>query len=143
MWSDCLREITRRSRAVPFGGMTGAQRILVLFCLPLFAWLLHSNLCEWSFTGKGDYTGLITWARPAQNSTWNVYGLFVEPMANWLAAFVMGVVLPLALIAVEAFLLLGLRHQHRSEHSLCVHCGYDLRGTPGIEKCPECGKGRA
>ena len=29
------------------------------------------------------------------------------------------------------------RHHRLAAKGLCVHCGYDLRGSP--EKCPECG----
>jgi len=32
-----------------------------------------------------------------------------------------------------------LRSRFRLRHGLCIHCKYDLRGSAGSERCPECG----
>jgi hypothetical protein len=32
------------------------------------------------------------------------------------------------------------RVTRRRRGGLCAHCGYDLRGTPGAARCPECGR---
>jgi hypothetical protein len=32
------------------------------------------------------------------------------------------------------------RVAHRKRGGLCADCGYDLRGTPGAARCPECGR---
>jgi hypothetical protein len=32
------------------------------------------------------------------------------------------------------------RVTRRKRGGLCTHCGYDLRGTPGAARCPECGR---
>lgn len=39
------------------------------------------------------------------------------------------------------FLLPARQRQRRLMRCACVHCGYDMRATPGLESCPECGKG--
>ena len=46
---------------------------------------------------------------------------------------------PTLLIIVPIALYRHMRKRFRSRHSLCMKCGYDLRGTDH-EACPECGE---
>jgi hypothetical protein len=43
------------------------------------------------------------------------------------------------LIIGGALLAIGLRGRRVDDHPLCRRCGFDLIGTPGIERCSECG----
>jgi ribosomal protein L37E len=130
--------------------MTRSQRILLVVCLPLFAWLVHFNLCDWDINGTRAFfpspyerAGLWTWqgSNPATGQLRPV-GLFGEPAIDRGTALMCGVFLPLALIAAAAFAALGFRSHHRHTHGLCAKCGYDLRGCIA-ERCPECGSGEA
>jgi hypothetical protein len=52
-----------------------------------------------------------------------------------------GVVLAAAQLPMGWMLMLGFRRQrmrNRKSAGKCLHCGYDLRGSPG--RCPECGE---
>jgi hypothetical protein len=60
------------------------------------------------------------------------------PYLHWVAVGVAGL-----LLGGWLLLLPGRRRErqwrHRYTHGLCVDCGYDLRGSTGEGRCPECG----
>lgn len=53
----------------------------------------------------------------------------------WIAVAAGGVGLVVAIV----LFVLGRRGRRVDDHPLCRRCGYDLIGTPGAERCPECG----
>ncbi len=128
--------------------MNRAQRILVFVSLLAMAWLLHTTFCEWHYkrdTGPcpiiavpgttppvvaSDGT-VIRPATPAYTGVW--------PQHEPISAILVGIVAPLVLLVVAAYLGLGWRHQGRLH--LCPKCGYDLKGdlSATSDECPECG----
>jgi hypothetical protein len=56
---------------------------------------------------------------------------------SFVSAPIWAICLPLAWIS-QRWIRRTLRLRHRVGQGLCLHCGYDLRGTP--ERCPECGR---
>jgi hypothetical protein len=135
--------------------MLKSQRILVFTGLLVLAWLLHVLLCDWVI--REPYKAesrIITWnhgpilvgggvANPEHFT-----GLCAFNKEGRGVAVVFGIVLPLALIGTDIYLLLGWRHQARLDGGLCPQCGYDLRGAPPEagaapgRGCPECGWNR-
>ena len=127
--------------------MTKAQRILILVWLVVIAWMLHVSFCEWGLQTRNLVRlmafphGTTTYAQgrnpnPPVVTTYS--GVFAERSVNSSVAVLLGVLLPLTLVATDIYLLLGWRAQSRIARNLCTKCGYDLRGTEH-EMCPECG----
>jgi hypothetical protein len=48
----------------------------------------------------------------------------------------------LIVLGPAVFLLPARRHERRLMRGECLKCGYDLRATPGVRCCPECGSAR-
>ena len=128
-------------------GMLKSQRRLVFISLLAAAWMLNVLLCDWHYKyiipRSGQYR-IVTYAHREDQSRRAVpsTGLFTQPGVAGGTATVLGVVLPLGLLAADAYLLLGWRHAARLRKGCCPQCGYDLRGLPPDRKCPECGWNR-
>lgn len=60
---------------------------------------------------------------------------YAVAVVGWFSAIVLLVATVKMLRLLPQWLAAG----RRSRLGLCVHCGYDLAGTPGL-RCPECGK---
>ncbi len=110
--------------------MIKSQRILIAIALPLLALILHITMCEWELLNKGRFGNdlLAFWGR----------GLFVQRSSTHVSAVVLGILVPLTLLAVDGYLILGWRFQRAVAQGRCPHCGYDLSGTDHTQ-CPECG----
>ena len=111
--------------------MIKSQRILIAIVLPMLAFILHITMCEWELLNQGRFGNelLAFWGR----------GLFGQRSSTHLSAVVLGVLVPLTLLAVDGYLILGWRFQRAVARGRCPHCGYDLSGTDH-EACPECGE---
>jgi hypothetical protein len=129
--------------------MPKSQRILVFAGLLVLAWILHVLLCDWVIKEpcKAE-SRIIAYNHgrvPILGGMANPYhytGLFAFSDDGRGFAVVFGIVLPLALIGTDVYLLLGWRHDARIERGLCPQCGYDLRGAAPGSGCPECGWNR-
>ena len=154
--------------------MTRSQRILIVVGLPLLAWVMHGLLCEWAYktTSRSMATARIVAYRhevaitsravprrvtqpsntrrsvvPPPRGRAAFTGLFAQSGVGEGFAVTFGVVVPLALLGLNAFLLLGWRHAARLARHGCPDCGYDLRGnldpitSRPHGRCPECGTG--
>jgi hypothetical protein len=130
--------------------MLKSQRILVFIGLLVLAWLLHVLLCDWVI--KEPYKAgsrIIAWNHgpiPIGGGVANpehYTGLCAFNKEGRGAAVVFGIVLPLALLGADVYLLLGWRYQARLDRGLCPQCGYDLSGQLPGAGCPECGWKRA
>ena len=152
--------------------MLRSQRILIATGLLVIAWILHVNMCEWvfnssvqlySFNGVPVFTPICVWIRqPPPSSPATVVaapgpmqppsppprpvytGVLTQAYVGRTEAVVIGIVLPLLLVMLVAYLSLGWRRDVRSMRGLCATCGYDLRGVAvgadaSTTKCPECG----
>ncbi|MCI0630611.1 MAG: hypothetical protein L0Y44_08170 [Phycisphaerales bacterium] len=128
--------------------MTRHQRILIAVTLALFAWLLHVSYCDWTWrepvsgnVPRRSVRPLMTLRHDAPDGSTLATGLVTQPHVDPQAALWLGILAPLALIAVDAFLILGWRQQDRVRKGLCPQCGYDLRGDKAgsTSACPECG----
>ncbi len=60
--------------------------------------------------------------------------------ANLIAWLPAPVRLPLAISLVVVGGALWFVGRRRCAVGACLHCGYDLGGTPGADRCPECGR---
>ena len=71
-----------------------------------------------------------------------VYGGEDWQFRKWLRCVVLPLWFPFVVFFVPPALWLMSRHSRYRRHrlGLCVHCGYDLRASPG--RCPECGAER-
>ncbi|MHC5023593.1 MAG: hypothetical protein ACYTGG_06735 [Planctomycetota bacterium] len=138
--------------------MTREQRILVAVGLLLLAWLLHVQLCDWGWKETRHRSATIA-ALPHGTPPAGLQGvvrglgaytgLFVHrgdpledvPHGARQVAVLLGVILPIGLVLLDAWLVLGWRAQSRVRRGLCLHCGYDLRGDgkAPLDRCPECG----
>ena len=61
---------------------------------------------------------------------------FLRAQVRWAVLVPLLGAFPLACFVAEAIRIL--RGRHRRKAGLCLHCGYDLRGSPN--RCPECGQ---
>ena len=131
-----------------------AQRILVVGGLLFLAWLLHFLLCDWNYkyhivqaSSKSRLILVHRHRHPDEppRTTFSVgfySGLFTDARGDSRnIAVIFGVAVPLVLVGVCAYLIIGWRQQSRVTRGLCAECGYDLRGdnTTRLSKCPECG----
>ena len=131
--------------------MIRSQRVLVVLGLLTVAWLLHAMLCEWEYQRYAtsamprilayQHERTPTPARRGGRPRELYTGLFVQRGGSHGIAVVFGVITPLVLAGVNAYLLLGWRHAARVGRGLCPQCGYDLRGARDRQatRCPECG----
>lgn len=124
-----------------------SQALLVLIGLPVLALTLHLTFCEWHWKAILGTVGNTTYNRrellsfshgaiPPSASMRS--GLFARHSVE--AAKLCGIIIPLALLAVQTYLVLGWRYQARARRGLCPNCGYDLKGAKS-QPCPECGHG--
>lgn len=147
--------------------MLPRQRQLIAISLVGLALILHLTLCAWKFGGMvwASANGQATQMRiagwmttytpsaavrnasvpPAPSTTRyaGYWGLYSRVGVELPTAATLGVALPLALLMLDAYLIIGWRHGARVRRRICTNCGYDLRAaaaspTPGV-KCPECG----
>jgi len=121
------------------------QRWLVCAALISGAWLLHTWFCEWMIREPlpEHYLFIGGWYEDKQfrTNSAEAWGIRSEMLVDQTAAFMLGIILPLAMIATTAFLALGARHARRLRLGQCVHCGYNLRHNFAAG-CPECGWNR-
>ena len=127
-------------------GMLKSQRRLVFISLLVAAWMLNVLLCDWHYRYWPTRSGFHRIAcyrhkEDASGRRTNT-GLAARYGIDGGIAAVLGVVLPLGLLAADAYLLLGWRHAARLRKGCCPQCGYDLQGLPPDRKCPECGWNR-
>ncbi len=134
--------------------MIRSQRVLMAVGLLVVAGTLHAMLCEWDYHHTSTtrmpcivgykHEPAVAQSRGRSRHNWYT-GLFAEPDVGKGIAVVFGVITPLVLVALDAYLLLGWRHAARMARGLCPRCGYDLRGTGhrNAGRCPECGWRRA
>ena len=129
--------------------MSRSQRILVFVSALVLAWMLHVLLCNWVVRAPARSASRIVAYDHGQfpipgivNPLSHYTGLFASDRDGRNFAIVFGVVVPLALLCVDGYLLLGWRRAARLERGRCPKCGYDLRGKHDAG-CPECGWNRA
>jgi len=131
--------------------MLKSQRILVFVSLLMFAWMLHVTYCDWHWRyDRGHlvrpFPGIVAFRvdriAGSGGSAEPIYaGLFRGKEIGQQTAVCMGVIMPLALVCFDAYLLLGWRYDSRVRRGVCPACGYNLRGKLK-DGCPECGWGR-
>ncbi len=147
--------------------MLPRQRQLIAISLVLLALILHLTLCAWKFggmvwaspNGQATQMGIVGWTTtytpsaavrnasippaPATTRYAAYWGMYSRVGVDLPTAATLGVALPLALLMLDAYLIIGWRHSAKVRRRICTNCGYDLRAapaspTPGA-KCPECG----
>ncbi len=111
--------------------MIKSQRILIAIALPMLAFILHIISCDWELLEQGRFGSELLAFRGR--------GLFVQRSSTHLSAVVLGVLVPLTLLAIDGYLILGWRFHRAVARGRCPHCGYDLSGTDHTQ-CPECGE---
>ena len=138
---NCPVEAERRSTStqVGVGRMTRSQRILIVVFLPVMAWLLNVTHCNWVYRWRSGGSSVIIYEHDDARTVRT--GILAQPGVNPSAAALIGLAVPLTLLALDVYIVLGWRRAARVARGLCAKCGYDLRGTES--KCPECGTPRA
>ncbi len=133
--------------------MTRFQRIFLALAIPLFAWFLHVNTCDWHYKeavsfvnswapGGTEWVRFAIWIRTDKDpATGGVVttGLTTGEYITLGTALTWGIFIPLGLIIADIWWLLGWRTRSRLARGCCAACGYDLKGAPDTPKCPECG----
>lgn len=147
--------------------MTRSQRRLIAFGLPVIAVILHTTHCEWLIDRPYRASTIVAYDHSGVSAAGSRVrrpipdprtGLVAQSGVHLEAAVFLGVVTPLLLLGLDAYLILGWRHAARRAAGLCAECGYDLRRTqadattnrdataarsrPDVmaaPRCPECG----
>ena len=125
--------------------MLRSQAMLVFFSLLVLAILLHMLLCEWQYKVRHDpdiHVRIVAYHHTGSGRGFLYTGLFADYRVSAGMAIVYGIAVPLALLCVDAYLLLGWLNLAHVRRGFCQSCGYDLRGSPD-GGCPECGWNRA
>ncbi len=124
--------------------MLKSQRILLIGGLILIACSLHMTLCEWIFRVRGvpwEPVEIIEYRHRIPDGPDLFTGLLAAPNVSHPVAVLVGVIVPLTLLGLVLFLVLGWRHGERLNRGLCPSCAYNLRGNSDkpADVCPECG----
>jgi hypothetical protein len=124
--------------------MFRAKRILVLAAIVGSASLLHVSFCSWNFGGRGYPASagipILVWDRTVfpipSGSPGEKYGVSARTGQSYPLAVVVGLVLPLNLGLLAAFLIAHWRERDRAVKGRCLACDHPLAGA---NRCPECG----
>jgi hypothetical protein len=126
--------------------MLRSQRILIGVSLPLLAALMHFTLCDWRWRDRADPGEPILVYHHRDSSGLGAYGITITSglfarSGSAEVAILFGVVTPLALLAADAYLMLGWRYRAAIRRGRCPNCGYDRKGdrADASARCPECG----
>lgn len=124
--------------------MARIKRLMVALALAISALLLHTTFCKWTFGAPGAPVYAITAQAPIPA------GVAVPPGTVGLLrhglvkggdmpvalCVVGGVVVPLNLLFILAYLAASWKEQSRAARGRCRKCNYILAGA---QQCPECG----
>jgi len=133
--------------------MIRSQRIFIGLSLPALAWPLHVNMCDFVYKAQiplnaqsarsnlavyVPHQPILVWRHTVPSISYT--GLITQRDTSRPVAAIFGVVLPITLLLLDAYLWLGWRRGRLISLGPCPHCQYDLRGQRNDAKCPECGK---
>lgn len=128
------RWLRGKPTSLPLGA---AQRRIAIAALVGVALLLHFAICEWTFM-SGSGFGYFLFGFTSSTQPLEYTGVFDKHGVPRLMATLIGLVLPLAAIALAVFMWLGWRRIDRLATGRCTACGYPL-ATPPQHACTECG----